>query len=98
MEGEVGRMQLMNGNEVVIDAPVHHIGHGTLFYVRTPGGYNTEVFVSDKDMHVIEWNVKDKDNEDNLPELTFPCFFKSKKAIFFSNGVGGMDKLVTLKD
>lgn len=95
---EVTKMQLMHGDQQLVEAPCYHIGMGMLFYFRVPSGCNSVYFVSDRDMHMVEYNVNDKDNKDNLPEAVFPCFFKTKKAIYFSNGIAGMDKLCTLKD
>jgi len=95
-ENKQGRMQIMNGKEVVLDAPLHYIKHGQLFFIREPHGNHRKVFVSDRDMHRLNYDPEDPDNKDNLPELVFPCFFKTTKAIYFSNGEGGLDKLCTL--
>lgn len=92
-------MQLVHEDKVILTAPCYSIGQGMLFFVRRPHSCCT-TFVSDRDMHTINYDTKDDDpdNKDNLPELTFPCFFQTKKDIYFSGGMGGMDKLVTLKD
>lgn len=96
-ETKNGKMQIMHGNEVVLDAPVYYIDYGKLFFIRAPNGNHSKVFVSDRDMHRLNYDPEDVDNKGKLPELVFPCFFKTKKAIYFSNGIGGLDKLCDVK-